>query len=106
DSGPVPPPGTLFFVVGPAVVLLAVVVAGLPVVARIPAAVPLLGLAAVAIVVPTLMATGPGLAAVESMVRALPGLGLVRDAQKWVALAVPAYTLAAAGSVLTLRRWM
>src|SRR4029078_12149299 len=63
DSGPVPPPGTLFFVVGPAVVLLAVVVAGLPVVARIPAAVPLLGLAAVAIVVPTLMATGPGLAA-------------------------------------------
>ena len=32
------------------------------------------------------MATGPGLAVVESMVRALPGLGLVRDAQKWVAL--------------------
>ncbi len=106
NSEAVPASRTTLFAVVAAVVLLAVVVAGLPVVARIPAAVPLLGLAAVAIVVPTLMATGPGLAAVESMVRALPGLGLVRDSQKWVALAVPAYTLAAAGSVLTLRRWM
>ena len=52
------------------------------------------------------MATAPGLAAVESTVRALPGLGVVRDAQKWVALAVPGYTLAAAGAVVTLRRWL
>ena len=59
------------------------------------AAVPLLMLAAAAVVVPALMATGPGLAFVEAAVRALPGLGVVRDAQKWVALAVPGYALAA-----------
>ncbi len=102
----VPASRTTLFAVVAAVVLLGVVAAGLPVVARTPAAVPLLVLAAAAVVVPTLMATGPGLAAVESTVRALPGLGLVRDAQKWVALAVPGYTLAAAGAVVTLRRWM
>ena len=96
---------TLFAVVG-AVVLLGVVAAGLPVAIRTPAAVPLLILAGATVVVPTLMATGPGLAVVESMVRALPGLGVVRDAQKWVALAVPGYTLAAAAAVLTLRRWL
>ena len=79
--------------------LLGIVAAGPPVVVRIPPAVPLLVLAAAAVVVPTLMATGPGLAAVESTVRALPGLGVVRDAQKWVALAVPGYTLAAAAAV-------
>ena len=60
----------------------------------------------VSVCLPTLMATGPGLAAVESTVRALPGLGVVRDAQKWVALAVPGYTLAAAAAVVTLRRWL
>ena len=102
----VPASRTTLFAVVAAVVLLGVVAAGLPVVARTPAAVPLLILAAAAIVVPTLMATGPGLAAVESMVRALPGLGVVRDAQKWVALAVPGYALAAAGAVVTLRRWL
>jgi hypothetical protein len=102
----VPASRTTLFAVVAAVVLLGVVAAGLPVVVRTPAALPLLVLAAVAVVVPTLMATGPGLAAVESTVRALPGLGLVRDAQKWVALAVPGYALAAAGAVVTLRRWM
>ncbi len=61
-------------------------------------------LAAVAVVVPAAMATGPGLAAVEATVRALPGLGVVRDAQKWVALAVPGYALAGAAAVVTLRR--
>ena len=101
----VPASHTTLFAVVAAVVLLGVVAAGLPVVARIPAAVPYLALAAAAVVVPTLMATTPGLAVVESMVRALPGLGVVRDAQKWVALAVPGYTLAAAGAVVTLRRW-
>ena len=52
---------------------------------RRPVAVPLLVLAAVAVVVPAVMATGPGLAGVEATIRALPGLGVVRDAQKWVA---------------------
>jgi hypothetical protein len=66
--------------------------------------VPLLFLAAVAVVVPAAMATGPGLAAVEATVRAFPGLGVLRDAQKWVALAVPGYTLAGAAAVITLRQ--
>ena len=39
----------------------------------------------------------------ESAIRALPGLGVVRDAQKWVALAMPGYALAGAAAVVTLR---
>ena len=39
------------------------------------------------------------------MIRTLPGLGVLRDAQKWVALAVPAYSLAGAAAVITLRHW-
>ena len=39
----------------------------------------------------------------EAAIRTLPGLGVVRDAQKWVALAVPAYSLAGAGAVVTMR---
>ncbi|WP_231740267.1 MULTISPECIES: hypothetical protein [unclassified Mycobacterium] len=95
----------LFAVVGTAV-LLGVVTLGLPVVLRRRAAVPLLVLAAVALVVPALMATGPGLALVEAAIRALPGLGVIRDGQKWVALAVPGYALAGAAAVLTTRRWL
>lgn len=100
----VPSSRTTGFAIVAAVVLLGMVVAGLPVAARTPLAVPLLVLAVAAVVVPTLMATGPGLAAVESMVRTLPGLGVIRDAQKWVALAVPGYALAATAAVVTLRR--
>jgi hypothetical protein len=84
NSDAVPASRTTLFAVLATVVLLTVVAAGLPVAVRVPAAVPLLVLAAVAVVVPAMMATGPGLAAVESMVRALPGLGVVRDAQKAV----------------------
>ncbi|MEO3758995.1 hypothetical protein ABGB19_12000 [Mycobacterium sp. B14F4] len=94
---------TLFAVVATAV-LLGVVALGLPVVLRRPTAVPLVVLGVVAVVVPALMAAGPGLAAVEAAIRALPGLGVVRDAQKWVALAMPAYALAGAAAVLTVRR--
>ncbi|MCT2120982.1 hypothetical protein [Dietzia cinnamea] len=41
-------------------------------------------------------ATGPGLAAMEALVTAVPGAGLLRDAQKFVALALPATVLALA----------
>jgi hypothetical protein len=102
----VPASRTTLFAVVAAIVLLGVVAVGLPVVTRRPMAIPLLVLAAVAVVVPAVMATGPGLAFAEATIRALPGLGVIRDAQKWVALAVPGYTLAAAASVLTLRRWL
>jgi hypothetical protein len=103
NADAVPASRTTLFAVIAAVVLLGVVALGLPVLVRRPIAVPLLILAAVAVVVPAAMATGPGMALVESTIRTLPGLGVVRDAQKWVALAVPAYSLAGAAAVLTLR---
>jgi len=104
NSEAVPSSRTTIFAVVAAVVLLAIVLLGLPVATRRPAAVPLLCLAAVAVLVPAAMATGPGLGAVEATVRALPGLGVLRDAQKWVALAVPGYALAGAAAVVTLRQ--
>ncbi|OBJ05776.1 hypothetical protein A5660_15325 [Mycobacterium alsense] len=102
----VPASRTTLFALSSAVVLLVVVVAGLPVVARRRAAVPLLALAAVSVLVPGALATGPGLHALRALVDAAPGFGVLRDGQKWVALAVPGYALAGAGAVLTLRRWL
>ena len=95
----------MFAIVGSAV-LVGIVAAGLPAVRRRPAAVALLVLAAVAVVIPAAMATGPGVAVVDTVIRALPSLGVVRDGQKWVALAMPGYALAGAGAVMTVRRWM
>jgi hypothetical protein len=103
NSDAVPASRTTLFAVVAAVVLLGVVALGLPTAVRCPLAVPLLILAAVAVVVPAAMATRPGMAVVEATIRALPGLGVVRDAQKWVAMAVPAYSLAGAAAVVTLR---
>jgi hypothetical protein len=74
------------------------------VVLRRRALVPLLVLAAAAVVVPALLATGPGLHALRALVDAAPGFGVLRDGQKWVALALPGYALAGAGAVVTLRR--
>ncbi|CAN5714427.1 hypothetical protein BH09ACT7_BH09ACT7_08930 [soil metagenome] len=95
---------TLFAVVA-TVVVVGVVAAGLPVVARNRAALPLLVLAAVAVVAPAVMASGPGLTVVRAVVETVPGLGVLRDGQKWVALAMPGYALSAAGAVLTVRRF-
>ncbi len=94
------------FAVASAVVLLGVVAAGLPAAARRPAVVPLLALAAVSVLVPAALATGPGLHALRAVVDAVPGFGVLRDGQKWVALVVPGYSLAGAGAVVTLRRWL
>ena len=57
-------------------------------------------------VVPAALATGPGIHLLSAVIDAVPGLGVLRDGQKWVALAVPGYTLAGAGAVLTLRQWL
>jgi len=103
NADAVPGSRTTLFVVIAAVVLLGTVAIGLPTVVRRPVAAPLLILAAFAVAVPAAMATGPGMAVVEATIRILPGLGVVRDAQKWVALAVPAYSLAGAAAVVTLR---
>ena len=100
----VPGSRTTLFAVVATIVLLAVVGMGLATVVRYPAARPLLVLAAVAVAAPAVMATGPGLAAVEALVRAVPGLGVLRDGQKWVALALPGYAVAGAAAVVTLQR--
>jgi hypothetical protein len=106
NSQSVPYSRTMLFALVSTVVLLAVVVLGLPTVLRRPSAVPLLALAAAAVVFPAVTATGPGVAALEAVVRTLPGLGVLRDGQKWVALAVPGYVLAGAAAVVTLRARM
>ncbi|MGI9163611.1 MAG: hypothetical protein ACR2JI_11935 [Mycobacterium sp.] len=102
----VPPSRTTAFAVLATVVLLAVVALGAVAVVREPAAKPLLILAAAAVLLPAAMATGPGLTALRAIVDALPGLAVLRDGQKWVALAMPGYTVAGAGAVLTLQRWI
>ncbi|BCP07606.1 hypothetical protein [Mycobacterium paraintracellulare] len=100
----VPGSRATLFAVSSAVVLLGIVAAGLPAVARRSVAVPLLVLAAVSVLVPAALATGPGLHLLGAVVDAVPGFGVLRDGQKWVALAVPGYTVAGAGAVVTLRR--
>jgi hypothetical protein len=97
---------TTLFAVAATVVLLGVVAAGLPVVARRPAARPLLALSVAAVTLPAVLATGPGLDVLRAAVDAVPGLGVLRDGQKWVALAVPGYCLAGGAAVVTLRRWL
>lgn len=100
----VPGSRATLFAVSSAVVLLGIVAAGLPTVARRPVAVPLLALAAVSVLVPAALSTGTGLEVLRAVVDDVPGLGVLRDGQKWVALAMPGYAVAAAGAVLTLRR--
>ncbi|MCC3318044.1 hypothetical protein [Nocardia africana] len=92
---------TLFAVVS-TLVLLAVVGSGVRAVAaagdpstRYPRRMTLV-LAAVCILLPALGATGWGLSLGESLIARIPGAGLLRDTQKYVALAMPAYTLCAA----------
>ncbi|WP_046301654.1 hypothetical protein [Mycobacterium sp. UM_Kg27] len=69
----------------------------------LPAVRPLLILAGSTVLVFTLLATGPGLALLRWATDIAPGLGVLRDGQKWVALAVPGYLLAGAGAVMGLR---
>ncbi|OBI53349.1 hypothetical protein A5707_11785 [Mycobacterium kyorinense] len=105
NADAVPASRTTLFAVLSTVVLVGVVVTGLPALRRHRAAVPLIVVAAVAVLVPAALATGPGLAVLRVVVDVVPGLGVVRDGQKWVALAMPGYALAGAGAVQTLRRW-
>jgi hypothetical protein len=102
----VPASRTTVFALLAAVALLSVVLVGLPVLVRRAAAIPLLVLAVAAVLMPTLLATGPGQATMRMLVEAAPGLAVVRDTQKWVALAMPGYALAGAAAVVTLRRWL
>ncbi|MCV7216590.1 hypothetical protein H7J51_15005 [Mycobacterium crocinum] len=85
------------------VVLLAVVALGLPTVLRRRSVLPLLAVAAVGVLLPAAAATGPGLAVLRDMVEAAPAVGILRDGQKWVALAMPGYAVAGAAAVVTVR---
>jgi hypothetical protein len=105
NADAVPGSRSTIFALVATTILLGVVVTGIPAVASHRSALPLLVLAATAVTAPALMATGPGMAVLHAVVETVPGLGVLRDAQKWVALAVPGYTVAAAGSVVTLRKW-
>ncbi|MEZ0339022.1 hypothetical protein ACAG25_03455 [Mycobacterium sp. pV006] len=106
NADAVPASRTTLFAAVATAVLLAVVAIGLPVLLRRRIGIPLLVIGAAAIVAPALLATGPGLALADSVIRAAPGLGVIRDGQKWVALAMPVYALAGAATVLVLRRRM
>ncbi|OQS12551.1 hypothetical protein B0T44_16155 [Nocardia donostiensis] len=66
----------------------------------------LLLIAAIAIMFPAFGATAWGTAALEWLVVHIPGAGLLRDTQKYVALAMPAYALCAAAACRTLASWL
>lgn len=62
----------------------------------------LIALAAAAILLPALGATSAGMHLLEWLVAHIPGTGLLRDTQKYVALAMPAYALCAAAACITI----
>ena len=99
----VPATRTTLFALGATLVLLTVVILGIAALRHNASARPLLLLAVVSVLAPAAMATGPGLSVLRAIVDAAGGLAVLRDGQKWVALAMPGYSVAAAASVLTMR---
>ncbi|WP_370745821.1 hypothetical protein [Mycolicibacterium brumae] len=95
----VPPLRDGWFAVVATVVLLGLVLIGARGAWQRAEARPLLVLAAVAVLLPALAATGPGRALLQATAEVSPGLGVLRDGQKWVALAMPGYALCAAAAV-------
>ncbi|MGV3115179.1 hypothetical protein ACEE18_11325, partial [Corynebacterium freneyi] len=61
-------------------------------------------LAVASVLVVSAMAAPPGLALMSWALETVPGAGLFRDAQKWVALAVPGYVILAAAGAETIAR--
>ncbi len=105
----VPDTRTTLWAVVATVALLAVVAAGLPALwrrRRIALYRSLFVLAAVVLVVATLEATAPGLAVMRAGIDHVPGFGLLRDGQKWVALVIPFYALSAAAGIRSARRYV
>ncbi|MFD5868503.1 hypothetical protein ACFWGD_07815 [Corynebacterium sp. NPDC060344] len=73
----------------------------------------LIVLAVASVLVVAAMATPPGIALMAWALETIPGAGLARDAQKWVAFAVPGYVILAAAGAETIarqipdrRRWL
>ncbi|MGP5931517.1 hypothetical protein [Corynebacterium glyciniphilum] len=65
---------------------------------------PLIWLVLAAVVVPTLMSTGPGLAVTGWLLEYVPGAGLVRDSQKFVVLALPGLIVVLSQGIVPLSR--
>ena len=103
NADAVPGSRTTLFALVATVVFLAVVGLGWSTVRDAPAVRPLLILAGATVLVLTILSLGPALAVLSWAVDAIPGLGVLRDSQKWVALAMPGYALAGAGAVAALR---
>ena len=73
----------------------------------------LIVLAVSSVIVVAALATPPGISLMAWALETVPGAGLLRDAQKWVALAVPGYVVLAAAGAETVarqipdhRRWL
>lgn len=73
----------------------------------------LIVLAVASVIVIAALATPPGISLMAWGLETVPGAGLLRDAQKWVALAVPGYVVLAAAGAETIarqipdhRRWL
>ncbi|WP_099298219.1 hypothetical protein [Corynebacterium dentalis] len=62
--------------------------------------------AALAIVVPFLLSTSAGVSVMGLLMDSMPGAGLLRDSQKFVALAVPGMTLLLARAVQVIAGWL
>ncbi|MFC9517940.1 hypothetical protein ACFTSD_19620 [Nocardiaceae bacterium NPDC056970] len=107
NSAAVPGSRTSLWALAGTMLLLAVVACGLPALwrrRRHPVIAALVVLAGLAVLLPALGATGWGLSVGEWAVVHVPGAGLLRDSQKWVALAAPLYALAAAAGVRALSK--
>lgn len=107
NSTAVPGSRTSLWALAGTALLLVVVACGLPALwrrRRHPVIGTLAVLAGLAVLLPALGATGWGLAVGEWAVAHVPGAGLLRDSQKWVALAAPLYALAAAAGVRELSK--
>lgn len=103
NADAVPGSRTTLFALLATAALVGVVGLGWSTVRELSAARPLLILAGTTVLVLTVLATGPGLAILRWMTDLVPGVGMLRDGQKWVALAMPGYALAGAGAVAALR---
>ncbi|TSD49103.1 hypothetical protein FFI94_025170 [Rhodococcus sp. KBS0724] len=103
NSAAVPNSRTTLFAVLGTLLLLTVVLSGIPALwrrRRNPVISALAVLALVAVLAPALGATSWGLSAGRWSVEYFSGAGLLRDSQKWVALAAPFYALSAAAGVM------
>ncbi|CAJ1493137.1 hypothetical protein MU0083_000166 [[Mycobacterium] kokjensenii] len=103
NADAVPGSRTTVFALLATVVLLSVVGLGWTTVRDLPTARPLLILAGATVLLLAVSATGAGLAILRWASDIAPGLGVLRDGQKWVALAMPGYALASAGAIAGLR---